>query len=528
MIAQTKIPTRLLGLRRLVVIATLLCILLLGVALPDGLASEPAPMIQQGAKLTGGEESGPARFGRSVTLSADGDTALIGAPRDSNEAGAVWVFTRSGSTWTQQAILTGEGESGEGHFGRGLALSADGDTVLVGAPNDSGGGAVWVFARSGSTWTQQAKLTGEGESGNGWFGQSVALSADGDTALIGGYVDHSDTGAVWVFARSGATWTQQGAKLTGAEESGEGEFGQSVALSADGETALIGGREDGGGVGAAWVFARSGAAWSQQGAKLAGGGESGAGEFGQSVALSADGETALIGGREDGGGVGAAWVLERSGSTWMQQGAKLTGGEEVGKGQFGWSVALSADAETALVGGLGDDGYAGAVWTFGDPPPDSQAPSNNATPPTTTELPSAATSTSPTTTAPASARQGVAAFKAAAGRVSLIGSTLTVRGRRAIVKLECAAAVTCRGRLKLAVRSRSGKRRLRTSAIATSSFSLPPAKTVSIKLELSALGRSLLSADHGRLRAALTIRKSSPGPTQTQTDRVHLLRARAR
>ena len=290
------------------------------------------------------KRAGAGRFGRSVALSADGNTALVGAPRDSGEAGAVWVFTRTGSTWTQQAkLIGGDEESGAGRFGRGVALSADGNTALIGAPNGGGGGAAWVFTRSGSTWTQQAKLTGAGESGNGWFGQSVALSADGDTALIGGYVDHSDTGAAWVFERSGAgvsaTWEQQGAKLTGGEESGEGEFGWSVALSAEGDTALIGGRKDDGGIGAAWVFTRTGsgagASWAQQGAKLTGGGEeSGEGEFGQSVALSAEGDTALIGGFHDDSGDGAAWVFARSGSgagaSWAQQGAKLTGAGEAG------------------------------------------------------------------------------------------------------------------------------------------------------------------------------------------------------
>ena len=123
---------------------------------------------------------------------------------------------------------------------------------------------------AGATWTQQAKLTGAGESGNAWFGQSVALSADGATALVGGYVDHSDTGAAWVFARTGsgagATWAQQGAKLTGGEEeSGEGEFGWSVALSGEGDTALIGGRKDDEDAGAAWVFARSGSARARPG-----------------------------------------------------------------------------------------------------------------------------------------------------------------------------------------------------------------------------------------------------------------------
>jgi hypothetical protein len=112
-----------------------------------------------------------------------------------------------------------------------------------------------VFTRSGATWSQQGgKLTGTGEIGPGQFGWSVALSADGSTALIGGYVDHV-LGAAWVFKRSGATWTQQGAKLTGAGESSGGFFGLGVALSADGSTALVGGPGDASDEGAAWAFA---------------------------------------------------------------------------------------------------------------------------------------------------------------------------------------------------------------------------------------------------------------------------------
>jgi hypothetical protein len=112
-----------------------------------------------------------------------------------------------------------------------------------------------VFTRAGGVWTQQGtKLTGTGETGAGRFGSSVALSADGNTALIGGYADNGNVGAAWVFTRAGGVWTQQGAKLTGTGETGGGVFGNSVALSADGNTALIGGPQDNSGVGAAWVF----------------------------------------------------------------------------------------------------------------------------------------------------------------------------------------------------------------------------------------------------------------------------------
>src|SRR3954451_1977690 len=325
------------------------------------------PFVQQGAKLTGGGEVGAGQFGYSVALSADGDTALIGGLSDNGDVGAAWAFTRSGGVWTQQGTkLTGGGETGTGEFGWSVALSADGNTALIGGNTDNGFvGAAWAFTRSGGAWTQQGpKLTGSGETGAGQFGWSVALSADGDTALIGGNADNGNVGAAWAFTRLGGAWTQQGTKLTGSDETATGQFGQSVALAADGDTALIGGPGDNGGVGAAWAFTRSGGVWTQQGAKLTGGGEIGAGLFGFSVALSADGDTALIGGPFDHGFVGAAWAFTRSGGVWTQQGAKLTGSDETGTGQFGQSVALSDDGNTAQIGGPDDNGNVGAAWAF--------------------------------------------------------------------------------------------------------------------------------------------------------------------
>ncbi len=339
------------------------------------------PLIQQGEKLTGAEEVGEGELGLSVVLSADGNTALIGGPRDDNFAGAAWVFARTGSTWTQQGpkLTAGEAsahlapgecdeeknEEGECAFGQSVALSGDGNTALVGAPGANGkAGAVWVFTRSGSSWTRREMLTGGEETREGHFGRSVALSANGETALIGGPGDSGHTGAAWVFVRSGLGWIQQGEKLTGAGEEGEGHFSRSVALSANGETAVIGGPGDSGHRGAVWVFTRSGSGWIQQGEKLTGAGESGEGRFGWSAALSGDGDTALIGARTDANGAGAAWAFINSGSSWIQQGEKLTGAEELGEGQFGYSVALSGDGATALIGAPHDHSFLGAVRLF--------------------------------------------------------------------------------------------------------------------------------------------------------------------
>ncbi len=329
---------------------------------------------QQGEKLTGSGETGPGAFGDSVALSASGSTALIGGNDDNTAVGAAWVFTRSGSTWTQKGekltAKSGE-EENPGEFGESVALSGEGTTALIGGPNEAAGfsfryGAAWVFTLSGSTWTQQgAKLQGPaGETEEGTFGWSVALSFNGNTALIGGSHNSKVAGAAWVFTRSGSTWTQQGGALTGGGEVGEGEFGDSVALSSTGSTAVITGPGDNTNAGAVWVFTRSGSTWTQQGSKLTGSGEVGEGQLGSSVALSANGDTLLTGGPTDNGGAGAVWVFTHSGATWSQVGSKLTGSVEVGEGLFGSSVALSSEGNTALIGGSGDNKNVGAAWVF--------------------------------------------------------------------------------------------------------------------------------------------------------------------
>jgi hypothetical protein len=321
------------------------------------------PFIQQGGQLAPSEVIGGAYFGLGVALSGDGNTALVGGSGENGGRGAAWVFTRAGEVWTEQAKLTGLGEIGSSvEFGERVALSNDGSTALIGGRGDNGGiGAAWVFRRSVGGWSQgsgQTKLTGTGEIGAGAFGEDVALSGDGNTALIGS-CDNGCLGAVWTFTRSGSAWTQQGEKLTPTGEIGQARFGESVAISGDGTTALIGGRGDNNSIGAAWAFTRSGSTWLQQ-AKLTAVGETGAGEFGEDEALSSDGNTALIGASGNNGNEGAAWVFTRSGEAWTQQ-AKLLSG--IPPGGFGESVALSNDGNEALIGALYENGIGGA-WLF--------------------------------------------------------------------------------------------------------------------------------------------------------------------
>jgi hypothetical protein len=151
----------------------------------------------------------------------------------------------------------------------GVSVSLSGDTVVVGAfvDDDAGAadtGSAYVFVREGTAWTEQAKLAASDAAAGDEFGTSVSLS--GETALVGAFVDDhaggADAGSAYVFVRTGTTWTEQ-AKLVAPDAASEDHFGYAVSLS--GETAIVGARFDG--AGSAYVFVRNGTAWTAQ-AKL--------------------------------------------------------------------------------------------------------------------------------------------------------------------------------------------------------------------------------------------------------------------
>jgi hypothetical protein len=170
-----------------------------------------AQLSQQGPKLVGSNVVGTAEQGFSVAVSADGNTAIVGGPGDNSGAGAAWIYVRSGGTWTQQgAKLVGTGAAGNARQGA-VALSADGNTAIVGGANEAPG-AAWIYIRNGSMWTQQGdKLVGTNVVGaTAQQGAAVALSGDGNTALVGGRADNSNVGAAWVYTRTGGGWSQQG------------------------------------------------------------------------------------------------------------------------------------------------------------------------------------------------------------------------------------------------------------------------------------------------------------------------------
>ncbi|HYW47781.1 MAG TPA: hypothetical protein VE959_33240 [Bryobacteraceae bacterium] len=335
-----------------------------------------AQFTQQGSKLVGAGATTAAFQGDAVALSGDGNTLVVGGYGDNNGLGALWVFTRSNGVWSQQGNkLTGTGAVGTTpQQAVSVAISADGNTLIEGANldgADNNTGAVWFFTRANGTWSQQgAKVVGAGAIGSANQGFSVALSADGNTAIAGGYGDNSGVGAAWVFTRTNGAWSQQG-KLVGSGSVGASQQGSAVSLSADGNTALVGGWHDNSDQGALWIFTRSGGVWSQQGAKVVGAGAVGPNVYqGCAAALSSDGNTAISTGYGDNQNVGAAWIFTRAAGVWTQQGAKLVGAGATTAALQGFSAALSADGNTAIIGGRADGytgvGYdaTGAAWVF--------------------------------------------------------------------------------------------------------------------------------------------------------------------
>ena len=384
--------------------------------------------------------------GNSVALSGDGTTMIVGAPYESGGAtgingnqndnsayasGAVYVYVRQGDGWVQQAYVKPSNTGQSDHFGSSVAVSRDGHTMAItahweasaatgvnGNQNDESirqAGAVYVFTRTGSTWSQQAyiKASNTGRPGEGGmpgdgdqFGYAVALSGDGNTLAVGAIAEDSaaqqingdqkddsqaTAGAVYVYSRSGATWAQQAYVKGSHVETGD-MFGFAVALNYDGNTLVASAFDERGsgrginvphdnranGSGALYVFSRRGGAWSQD-AYIKGSKTEATDQLGYSVAISDDGNTIASGaGDEDcltpginppgcdndspplGAAniwVGAAYVFVRTEGQWTEQ-AFIKANNARPYNSFGVKLALSGDGNTLAVASYVED-YAG-------------------------------------------------------------------------------------------------------------------------------------------------------------------------
>ena len=329
------------------------------------LAVDPLVGTQQ-AKLVASDGVTNDLAGTSVSVS--GDTAVVGVPARGFQQGCAYVFVRTANTWTEQAKLTASDGANDDVFGRAVGVS--GDTVVVGAYTDDVGpntdqGSAYVFVRTGTSWSEQAKLTASDGAAQDRFGASVAVS--GDTALVGAYKDDVDAGSAYAYVRSGTSWSEQ-AKLTASDRVAGDQFGYGLHVS--GDTAVVGARQGSGGVpnaGAAYVYVRSGTSWSEQ-AKLTASDGAAQDRFGHAVAVS--GDTAVVGADGRDGAMaqpdlGAAYVYARSGTSWSEQ-ATLTASDAVAYDSFGESVSVSG--ATVVVGAYGADGAStpeqGAAYVY--------------------------------------------------------------------------------------------------------------------------------------------------------------------
>ncbi|MGH9838494.1 MAG: putative Ig domain-containing protein [Blastocatellia bacterium] len=329
-------------------------------------------------KLTANDGAAGDRFGISVAIS--GDTVVVGAEAAAVGGkagqGAAYVFVRSGpagnADWTQQQKLVANDGAAIDDFGHAVAIS--GDTVAVSAPFDDAGtavdqGSAYVFTRSGTTWMQQQKLLATDGVASDRLGTAIAVS--GETVVVGAGNDtiggNTVQGSAYVFVRSGARWTEQ-QQLTANDGAAFDNFGASVALS--GDTVVVGAPFKRIGVnstqGAAYVFTRGSTTWTLQQRLTAADGADGD-LFGFSVALS--GDLAVVGAESDDsdtqGNQGAAYVFARGGTDWTQQ-RKLFADDGANGDVFGFAVALGGN--TVLAGALNHDNGAqvdqGAAYVF--------------------------------------------------------------------------------------------------------------------------------------------------------------------
>ena len=320
------------------------------------------PLIFLQTKLISLDGAAFDSFGGAVAIS--GTTAVIGANNVTvaghASQGAAYVFVLSGGAWIQQAKLTASDGAAIDHFGYAVAIS--GNTVLVGAYQAAVGanaiqGAAYVFVRSGTTWALQQKLTASDGSSNDYFGLSTAISDN--TLVVGALVGGLSFGKAYVFQRSGTVWTQM-ARLTASDGGAFDEFGVSVSVS--GNTVVVGAPARSG----AYVFVMPGGGWTDatENAKLTA--SDGGANFGNSVAISGDtlvvgASTATVGGHLS---QGEAYVFVKPGGGWTSttENAILTASDGTTSDSLGSSVAISGD--TVLAGAYGVYSGQGRAYVF--------------------------------------------------------------------------------------------------------------------------------------------------------------------
>jgi hypothetical protein len=292
---------------------------------------------------------------KSVDISADGNTVVAGNLSQER----AYIYTRSGTTWSQQQQLQSSDGQSSDFFGYSVSISDDGNTVVVGADSETttqdDSGAAYIFTRSGSTWSEQQKIKGSdvnrpvNKGVRDYFGRGVGISGDGNTIIVGAPWwdgDYSREGAAYIFTKSGSTWSEQ--TILFDDMLGSPEFGRSVHLTTDGNTAIVATDEANGKV---YIFTRSGTTWSQQ-QKLTASDATNWDSFGKNISISGDGSVIIVGAPDEGEDPnerGAVYIFTKTDSTWTEV-KKINSSGAMAAGRFGWDVDVSRDGQTAIAG----------------------------------------------------------------------------------------------------------------------------------------------------------------------------------
>jgi hypothetical protein len=325
----------------------------------------------QTAELTPSDEQPGEQLGTSTAISADGQTVVSGADgAGTSEQGAAYVFTDQSGTWSQTAKLTAAGAF---QLGTSVAISADASTIVVTAPfTNSDNGEAFVFTKSGSTYTQTQELTTAAPPSHGrpsppppnLLGFSSAVSSDGSTIVLGAPGTNGFAGAADVFTKSGSTWNQT-AQLTGANTAASDNFGLSVAVSGSGTTVAAGSPASNGGDGSAYVFTESGGTFTQASQVLPPAGTSGA-SAGSNIGMSSDGTVVALGAPRLNNGAGAVFVATENNGAWALTATDTqpnpVSDDELGGGLG--STAVAGNGSAIVSGARGRDGDVGAAFLF--------------------------------------------------------------------------------------------------------------------------------------------------------------------
>lgn len=312
-------------------------------------------------------------FGYSVSINSDGTRIALGAPLASNgltsQCGAVYIYLRTGTTWAQETILYASDRAANDNFGSAVAINSDGSRVVIGAPaadpsSTTGAGAAYVFLRTGTTWTQEAKLIASDKAASDAFGNSVCICDDASRVIVGSYLADpsaiANAGAVYVFLRTTTTWAQE-QKLIASDKLANDQFGFSVATNSDATRVVIGANlvdpSSIANAGAAYIFFRNTVTWTQE-SKIVAFDKTANDQFGQSVAMNGDGNKLVVGSmladKSGAANCGAAYIFNRIGTIWAQE-TKLLSSDGGADDDFGCCVALAADSSRLAIGAYLED-----------------------------------------------------------------------------------------------------------------------------------------------------------------------------